>query len=931
MNRIFVLPLWHFQVPVTVVILGIITGLTYAVLGIGLSLVYRTSRVLNFAQGDMGAFPALFVPILVINFHWNYWVTIALALTASLAIGALIEFLVIRRLRSASRLTVLVATVGVSQLLLLAGLYLPKGHAALTGKSYPTPFNLTITLGRLILGPGQILILIVVPALTLGLTVFLRRSRIGRASRAAAENADAAALAGVPIHRVALVMWALAGLLAGLSAILVGPTRPIEVGQSLGPDLMLRALGAAMLGGLLSLPLVFVGGIAIGIIEALALWNYPQGGALEVLIFIVILVSLLLKKGLGQLARGAEESSWSLAGRLRPLAPAVARLPSVRRARLLTMAVVLVAAVSLPAGLSASQMFNVTSVVVFALIGLSLVVLTGYAGQVSLGQFAFVAIGAALGGRLHQLGVPFGIALIAASIAGGVIAVVVGLPALRIRGLFLAVTTLGFSIAVAAWLFNQPWINHTHRGSTSLSIPRPRLGGLNFNSETHYYWLCLTVLVAGAAAVRVLRRSTLGRAMIACRDNEAAASSLAISPRVVKLSAFVVAGMIASLAGCLYGGLIVSFSYNPSQTFGPDQSLRVVIMVVLGGVTTISGAVLGAIWVQGIPAVWGQNFGILTSGLGLIAILLAAPGGLASVVFEIRDRAARWLVRGAATLEPGPGVPARPGPPPTPVGERVGAPSISADEVVVRYGGVIALNKVSIHAAPGEIVGLMGTNGAGKTTLFDVLSGRLKPYAGVVRFEDREITSWSPHRRARVGFGRTFQQARLFDGLTLQEAVTLAHERARRPDGSGSRRADPRVGEILDMLGLTRHAHHFAGELSTGSRRLGELACVTALGSRLLLLDEPTAGFVPAEVEEFCQALRVLRVHLGATVIVIDHDVPMMARLVDRLYVLEAGVVLAEGAPSILEEDERVVAAYLGGKPSVDLAATSTATAGEEV
>jgi len=549
MNRIFVVPIWHFQVPVTVVILGTITGLTYAVLGIGLSLIYRTSRVLNFAQGDMGAFPALFVPILVINYRWNYWVTVVLALTASLVIGGLIEFLVIRRLRTASRLTVLVATIGVSQLLLLAGLYLPKGHSALTGKSYPTPFSFTITLGRLILGPGQILILIVVPLLTIGLTMFLRRSRIGRASRAAAENADAASLTGIPIHRVALVMWGLAGLLAGLSAILVGPTRPIEVGQALGPDLMLRALGAAMLGGLLSLPLVFVGGIAIGIIEALALWNYPQGGALELLIFIVILVSLLLKKGLGQLARGAEESSWSLAGRLRPLPVALAAEPAVRRARVVVMAAVILAAVSLPQGLSASQMFNVTSVVVFALIGLSLVVLTGYAGQVSLGQFAFVAIGAALGGRLHQLGYPFPVALLAASVVGGLVAVVVGLPALRIRGLFLAVTTLGFSIAVAAWLFNQSWVDHHRGGSTSLSIPRPQIGGFSFNSETHYYWLCLGMLVVGAVAVRTLRRSTLGRAMVACRDNEAAAASLAISPRVTKLAAFVVAGVIASVAG----------------------------------------------------------------------------------------------------------------------------------------------------------------------------------------------------------------------------------------------------------------------------------------------------------------------------------------------------------------------------------------------
>jgi ABC-type branched-subunit amino acid transport system ATPase component/ABC-type branched-subunit amino acid transport system permease subunit len=892
------------------VILGLINGLTYALLGMGLTLIYRTSHVINFAAGSMGALPSLLIPILVINRGWNYWAALGLALGSSLAIGALAQFLVIRPLHAASRLTVLVATIAVSQLLDLAVLYLPKGNGNLLAASYPVPFQATIRIGQLILGAGQLMILIVVPLITIGLTVFLRRSKIGRASRASAENAEAASLAGVPVHRVAFAMWALAGLLSGLSAVLIGPTQPIQFGDSLGPSLMLRALGAAMLGGLLRLPSVFVGGIVIGILESVVLWNYPNGGVLELVIFVLIVVSLLGKRGLGELARGTSGSSWSLAGNLRQLAPGLAgnhRVRSARRAGLVLAAVV---AVLLPLPLTSTQQSTLASVVVFAIMGLSLVVLTGFAGQVSLGQFGLVAIGAAVGGRLYQLGLPMPLDLVLATLIGGVIALVIGVPSLWIRGLFLAVTTLGFSVAIAAWLFNQSWIV----GGLSLSaltIPRPVVAGVSFEAGNRYYWLCLAALVAVGSLVAWLRRSRLGHSMIACRDNESGAATLGISPRAVKLTAFVISGMIASFAGFLYGGLIVGFSYDPSTTFGAAQSLTLVVMVVLGGVTTITGAILGAAWIQAIPSFLGQSFGILSSGIGLIVILIVARGGLASVVFRIRDWAARRIAeRGARAEAAGPITEPAPLPAPLPAspaqprGAPPAAPAFEASGVTVRYGGVVALDGVSIRAEPGEILGIMGTNGSGKTTLFDVVSGRLRPNAGTVTYAGVDVTRWSTHRRARAGFGRTFQQARLFDGLSLVEIVTLASESS---DGEAGD-----VGDVMERLGLGPYRHRYAGELSTGVRRLGELACVVASGSRLLLLDEPTAGFAVAEVDEFCSALIELRDQLNATVIVIDHDVPMMGRLVERLYVLEAGRIIAEGRPEILRENPAVVAAYLG-------------------
>src|SRR5258708_1682185 len=242
------LPGAGFQIPGDVLILGLITGLTYSLLGMGIALVYRTSRVLNFAQGGMGALPALIIPILVINRHWNYWITLVMAVVGAAMVGALAEFLVIRRLHSASRLTVLVATIALAEVLYVAGVLIPKGSSNLIGQSYPTPFSTSVSIGSLVLGPGQLLILIVVPLVMIALTAFLRRSRLGRASRAASENVEAARLAGIPINRIAIAMGAIAGLLAGVSAIFVGPTQPISVGAAPGPTLLLRGPGAAILG-----------------------------------------------------------------------------------------------------------------------------------------------------------------------------------------------------------------------------------------------------------------------------------------------------------------------------------------------------------------------------------------------------------------------------------------------------------------------------------------------------------------------------------------------------------------------------------------------------------------------------------------------------------------------------------------------------------
>ena len=921
-----------FEVPAEIAVLGAITGITYGLLGLGLVLVYRSSRVINFAHGEMGALPAVIVPVLVLGHGLSYWLALPLALLAAAVAGGLTEFLVIRRLRKASRLIVLVATIGVAQILFFCNLVIPR-RGALGGGTYPTPFDWQLSIGNFVLTPGHLLIALVGPLAAVGLVAFLRRTTLGMASRAAAENREAAALTGVSVDMVSLAVWVIAGVVAGLSAVLVGPTRPLAAQTAVGPALMVRALAAALIGGLSSFPRTLVAGIGLGVVELAVLWNYPTGGVVELVFLVVIVASLLLWRGLGREGRGGESTSWSLAGAVRALRPQVAFDPRVAVVRRGGLGALVLFAVLLPLILTSGQRVLMSSMLLFAVMGLSLVVLVGMAGQVSLGQFTFVGIGALVGSRLTGLGYPPWIALLYAATAAGAVALLVGVPALRTRGLFLAVSTLALAVAAEAWLFRQDWLlgeSGSDASSTS-HLARFAWMGIDFGNERNYYWLCLATLVVAAAVVHRLRSTGVGRALMAVRDNEPSAAALSVSPRRTKLAAFAISGMLAGAAGYLYGGLLVNFSRG---IFGPEQSLQLVVMTIFGGVTTITGAVLGAVWVQGVPYLFGSDVGLLSTGAGLVLVLMVFPGGLASAAFRLRD----WCVA-RLTGEPVDRVDtvdsrasAVPRARLTPRSERLVAPvdesgeplpALSAVDVAVRYGGIVAVDGVSLHAAYGEIVGLIGPNGAGKTTLFDVLSGHVEPDGGRVFLDDVDITGMRPEARARLGLGRSFQQARLFGEMPLVDAFKVALERedpsevvpsvlGLPPSRVAEHAKDVRAAELVELLGLAAYAHRNVGDLSTGTRRLAELGCLIALGADVVLLDEPMAGVAQREVEAFVPVLHEVRDHLDATFVVIDHDLPMVTSLVDRLYVLASGRIIAEGRPEDAARDPAVIAAYLG-------------------
>jgi ABC-type branched-subunit amino acid transport system ATPase component/ABC-type branched-subunit amino acid transport system permease subunit len=907
-----------------VLVVGALAGMAYAVLAAGLVLVYRATGVINFAHGEIGAFGAAVLAKLVLDHGWDFWLALAVVLVVGGLVGALVEATVIRRLARGPKLALLVATIGVAQLLLLAQLLLPRVRLENAGP-FPSPLDRSLTIGNLVLTSPHFMVIAFVPAVVVGLGMLLQRTPWGLAIRASSDNRDAAELAAISTRRVSTSVWVLAGVLSTLTVVLVNPLRNVNVGglavsEALGPGLLLRALAAALVGRLVSLPLALAGGIGIGVVEALVFANVADPSWSELLLFLLVLTLVLVRGG----DEGQETGLEGLGTLVRPVPDRLRQLPWVRHGGLaIGIAGVAVAALLPVVFGSASQTFLFGRMLVFAIVGLSVTMLTGWSGALSLGQFAIVGLGAMTTVFLHDRGMPYGAAVAYSVVAGTLVALLIGFPALRLRGLYLAVTTLSFAVAAREWFFTQPWF--LGDGSVVFVQPGTTLG-VDFDAQKTFYLVCLAGLVVAAVATSRLRASGVGRSIIAVRDNERAAASFGISPAGTKLLAFALSGAIAAFGGSLLAGLTVQFGPG---AFAPADSLAIVAMAVIGGLGSITGAVLGAVYVVGLPAALGATPAVklATSGIGLLVLLLFKPGGFAQVAFRARDLLLERFAPDVTGDEPDdpPTTESAAITPARPVADRtpVSGPVLRVERITVRFGGLVALSSVSLTVGEGEIVGLIGTNGAGKSTLMDVVSGFTVPEAGRVELLGHDVTEMRPHARARLGMGRVFQDARLFPGLTVREAIQTALEADDPSDVvpvlagfSPARAAEQRkaasAAGYLSLFGLGRYADVHIADLSTGTRRIVEMACLSAQGSRLLLLDEPTAGVAQRESEAMAPMIRRVKEELGASVLVIEHDMPMIMGLSDRVHCLAAGTEIASGDPEVVRRDPAVVAAYLG-------------------
>jgi sulfate-transporting ATPase len=551
-----------------------------------------------------------------------------------------------------------------------------------------------------------------------------------------------------------------------------------------------------------------------------------------------------------------------------------------------------------------------------AVVVLSIVVLTGYAGQLSLGQWALAGAGAFIAGNLVlrldwpvEIAVPLGILL---AIPVGLL---FALPALRTRGVNLAIVTLGLGYAIQAVVFTkQDWIAEGVDGGTR--VGDPDLFGWPIDAGRHpHRWalVCIVAFVLTAVVVANLRRSQTGRRLIAVRTNERAAASLGISVFGVKLYAFAIAGAIASLAGILVGFRSSLVTY---EQYSPFESIFSVGWAVLGGLGFVLGAVfsapnaLGGLGTRLLDDVLGLGeWDALVGGVAVLLIILVHQDGIAEVVAHqvaaLRSRLAR-----------------RPPPElrlPVPSTTPVRPATLAVEDLTVRFGGVIAVDGVSLEVRPGEVVGLIGPNGAGKTTVIDAVTGFVRPAAGRVTLDGEPIDGWSATRRARHGLRRSFQSLELFEDATVEDNIRAGSDTIASPwswltDLVWPRRpplSDTAVAAIHEFA-LQPHLGRHLDELPYGARRLVGIARAVASGPSVVMLDEPAAGLDERESAELAALIRRLADDRNMAVLLVEHDVNLVMTTCDRVVVLNFGRVIASGPPAEIRNHPEVRLAYLG-------------------
>jgi branched-chain amino acid transport system permease protein len=632
----------HNLPPLGVIVFGGLIGLLYALVAFGLILIYRANRIINFAQAEIGASAALLAVLLIKVHHVPYLVAFVIAMVAAILTGAVVELLIVRRFMRAPRLVLSVATIGISLILAYIQFYIPHwlGGSFLVDPNPPkTPFSgLKFKIDPLTFDANSIVILFAVGITVVGLWAFFRFTDLGIGIRAAAENADRAKLLGISTGMLSSVTWMLAAALSGLGVFLRIPVIGIPVGADVGPYVLLYALTAAVIAKMDSFYVATIAGICIGIIEqCMYYWSrYANLGA--ALMLPILLVAMLTQRG--RLSRGEDSgvATWSMAKEFRPIPPELLRVPEVEWGRFGAMSFTVVGVVALPFLIAYQRQILLSVIVIYAIVAVSLVMLTGWAGQISLGQWGIAGVGTVVASLMtfkwHQ---NFFLTLLVAGIVGSLASLIIGLPAIRIQGLYLAVATFAFGFVVQVYLMSPNYF-HSILPGTLDQIPRPKIyGRINIDKDhpRAFYFVCLTFLVLALISARLFRRSRAGRVIIAARDNERGAASYGISIARARLTAFVVSGFWAAVAGALFA--FQAQTVNQGD-FDPNESLLLMTIVVLGGVTSLPGAMLGTAFIGLLK--WGglnPNTQILASGAGVLVILYVAPGGVAQWFYGARD------------------------------------------------------------------------------------------------------------------------------------------------------------------------------------------------------------------------------------------------------------------------------------------------------
>ena len=652
------------RLPAEIVILGLVFGSLNGLSSLGLVLIYRTNRVINFAQAEIGGVTAVLAAELILVRNWPVLPSFAIALVTAALASLLIERCVVRVFFNAPRLVLTVATIGVAQILAAIQLLMPSwfGNQLSTLIAVPAPISASFSVGVATFDGSAILALAVSPVLAVALFLFLRNTMLGSAIRAAAEDSARARSMGIPVKKLSTLVWVMAGTVSGFAALLLAHVEGFAFGQLPGPGVLLRILAPAAIARFENLGVTFAAALAVGVADQGIFFLTGSNSIVDLTLFGVIVVALLVRGSARGRRADAGRSAFAMLREVRPIPQRLHAWPEIRALRWGPGLLMGLALLLLPVLLHGSVLEQAQTFLIEGMVGLSLVVLSGFAGQISLGQWAFAGCGAFAAARFHlalqghAVGQDFFVALVFGGLVGAVMCMLVALPALRIGGYMLAVVTLGFAVAADSALFQLDLVR------LPPFIDRPSIfGRFNGFDDRVYYYVCLAVFALSFLAVVNFRRSRRGRVLLAMRDNETGGAAFGFSPLRVKLAAFGLSGFIAALAGGLFAFQVNALGAGAGATkaFLPVVSISLFAIVVFGGLGSPVGATLGAGLIIGIQSLANdlnlQGLDLLATGVGILLLLYAAPGGIGQVVYDARAAIVRAIVR---RRERAPGAPA---------------------------------------------------------------------------------------------------------------------------------------------------------------------------------------------------------------------------------------------------------------------------------
>jgi ABC-type branched-subunit amino acid transport system ATPase component/branched-subunit amino acid ABC-type transport system permease component len=899
------------------IVAGLATGAVYGLAGLGVVLTYKTSGIFNFGYGAVAALSAFLFYFLRtdLGIPWPIAAVLCLGVLAP-AMGLLLELLA-RSLAGASETVKVVTTVGL--ILIVAAL------GALWHPDNPPTFppflpQSTVRLLGVNVTWEQIVLFAFSLAASAVLFWFFRSVRFGIVMRGVVDDPDLVSMSGDDPVRVRRWAWILGTMFAVVAGLLLASAQPLD-GVTLS-TVVFAAFGAAAVGRFSSMPLTFAGGLIIGIgvamVDKYAATIEWVGGLAPSLPFLILFLVLIVTPR-GKLVQR----------RLVAQAQAYRPYHAPPRVRVAAGAIAVGLLAIVPA-VQGAQIAVWSAALINIILFLSLGLLIRQSGQISLCHMAFAAVGAAAFSHFAAMeGMPWPAALLLAALVAVPVGALIAIPAVRVSGVFLALATLGFGILAQLVFYTRGFMF----GESTMGIPAPRptftIGSLDFSTDEGFYYLLLVAALLVVALVVAIGHGRLGRLLEAMADSPLALETHGAASNVLKVIVFCLSAALASLAGAFTGML---YQFGIGTYFEWFNSILIVAVVLLVTVGSPWYAVIAAIAYSVIP---GYLHGGATTnsvlqllfGLGAVtAVYATRAAGTPEPVRNFLDRLGGR--RPATAPAPGSGdVPEERPAPRAPAGARARREETTARkglevrDLTVRFGGITAVDGVSLEAPPGAITGLVGPNGAGKTTTFNACSGLITPGSGRILLHGADVTRASPARRARLGLGRTFQRTELFGGLTVRQNIAMGREAALAGGNplahlAGSRHAARLVAdageEAMALTGTDRIADVQAGLLPIGQRRLVELARALAGPFDLLLLDEPSSGLDAYETEEFGRVLQTVVRERGTGILLVEHDMTLVREVCDRVHVLDFGSLIFEGTPEEMHASEKVRAAYLG-------------------